>query len=146
MDRGTIASAAELCRNEFIVLLESDPLRHQADKADFADAIEEEQARFRVWAAHIGTFATYHSSLDYRLRESEKVRSLVISQLEVLRRAEVQLLKLLQPSKSQSFHVATGSNNYKILKIFSHCTEMIIQTSLLPLLKARKNQFQIRNP
>jgi hypothetical protein len=121
MDHGTIASVAESCRNEFTALLDSDPLRQQADKADLAEAVEEEQARFRVWAAHIGTFATHHSSLDYRLRESEKVRSLVISQLEVLWRAEVRLLELLQPSKSHSPYV-TSSNCWKMRKMLGHCT------------------------
>lgn len=114
MDRGTIVSVAESCRDEFIALLDSDPLQQQADKADLAEAVEEEQARFRVWAAHIGTFATHHSSLDYRLRESEKVRSLVISQLEVLWRAEIRLLKLLQPSKSHSLHMIDSSDSWKM--------------------------------
>lgn len=100
MADGTIASVAESCRDELSALLNSISLRQQADKADLLEAVEEEQARFRVWAAHIGTFATHHSSLDYRLRESEKVRSLVISQLEVLRRAAVRSVELLQPSES----------------------------------------------
>lgn len=98
MDRSTISIVAESCNNEFTALLDSDPLRRQTERAQLAEAVEEERARFRIWAAHIGVFAEHHSSLDYRLRESEKVRSLVISQLEILRKAELRLLELLQPS------------------------------------------------
>jgi hypothetical protein len=143
MESRTITSVAELCRDEFTALLGSDPLRHQAD---LAEAVEEEQARFRVWAAHIGTFATHHSSLDYRLRESEKVRSLVISQLEILRRAEARLLKLLQPSKSHSFNMTDSSDSWKIHKMLDHCTRTNFLTPLRQLLTVQKHQFQTRNP
>ncbi|KAF1845081.1 uncharacterized protein K460DRAFT_394818 [Cucurbitaria berberidis CBS 394.84] len=107
MEKSTIASVAESCNYEFTALLDSDPLRQQADRAELAEAVEEERARFRLWAAHIGTFAKHHSSLDYRLRESEKVRSLVISQLEILRTAELRLAELLLPGTSES---ETGSS------------------------------------
>lgn len=96
MAHTTIAAVAELCNNEFSALLESDQLRQQTGKAEM---VEEERARFRIWAAHIGTFAKYHASLDYRLRESKTVRSLVISQLELLRAAESRLWSLLRPGK-----------------------------------------------
>lgn len=91
MNHTTIAGVAQSCNDEFENLLYLGPLRGQASKAELAEEIEEERARFRIWAAHIGTFAKHHSSLDYRLRDSEKVRSLVISQLEVLIAAQLRL-------------------------------------------------------
>lgn len=99
MDRDTIASIAKSCNNELTALLVSNALRQQTARTDLAEAVEEERARFRIWAAHIGTFAKHHYSLDFRLRESDKVRSLVISQLEILRTAISQLSEILQDSR-----------------------------------------------
>ncbi len=106
MDHVTIAAAAELCNDEFSALLSSEQLRKRADKAD---AVEEERARFRIWAAHIGTFAKYHASLDYRLRESKTVRSLVLSQLELLRGAECRLWSVLHSGNLVFFNMIDSS-------------------------------------
>jgi hypothetical protein len=56
---------------------------------DKAEAIEEEQARFRLWVKHVGVFARHHNSLDFRLRDSKTDRSLVLNQLHILRFAVV---------------------------------------------------------
>ena len=97
MDNRTLADAAEGCNNGFSALLSLTPLRDHPEKVDLAEAVEEERARFRLWAANIGAFARHHASLDYRLRESERVRSLVFSQLDMLHGAALRLSDTLQP-------------------------------------------------
>ena len=102
MGAAPIVDVAQTCKNAFVSLLESGsqrPLVDLRDLEELREAIEDEQARLNTWAAHIGVFARHHSSLDYRLRESEKVRSLVTAQLEILRASQLKLLKILRPGK-----------------------------------------------
>jgi hypothetical protein len=106
MDNRTLADAAESCNNDFSALLSLSPLRDHPEKVDLAEAIEEERARFRLWAANIGAFAKHHASLDYRLRESERVRSLVFSQLDLLHGAASQLSDTLQPGWFPTLYLA----------------------------------------
>lgn len=40
--------------------------------------------RFHLWAQNIGAFASYHSSLDYRIRAAETVKGAIQGNLEVL--------------------------------------------------------------
>lgn len=102
MATGTIADAAGSCRSAFNSLLDCFEERDWADlieRAQLLEAVEDEQARLNVWVTHIGIFAGYHSSLDYRLRETQRVRSLVLAQLEVLHLAQLHLLRTLQPGQ-----------------------------------------------
>lgn len=46
---------------------------------------KEQADRFRLWASHIGVFATPRWSLDYRLRKSPEVSSIIVGMLEVLK-------------------------------------------------------------
>lgn len=97
-DQGSIFSASEVCNISFTTLLNSEAL-HNAPRAKTTVAVEEERAKFRIWGAHIGAFAEYHASLDYRLRESETVRCLVITQLRLLQGGLGRLLAIMQHSK-----------------------------------------------
>lgn len=94
MDQKTIFSVAESCEEAFTKLLDSDPLL-QAENIELAEALEDDKAQFKLWATHIGAFAEYHASLDYRLRESENVRQLLLSQLDILARSLRHLFELL---------------------------------------------------
>ena len=53
-----------------------------------ATALRSEMQRFQLWAINLGLFCQDHSSLDYRLRDNEVVRSftraLLISLIENL--------------------------------------------------------------
>ena len=50
-------------------------------------AVQSEYQRFLLWATNLGLFQKNHSSLDYRLRENEVIRSFTISLLTSLIRA-----------------------------------------------------------
>lgn len=47
--------------------------------------VEEQLARFKMWAGNIGAFAEAHASLDYRLRDSEETRRYMLDFLFSLR-------------------------------------------------------------
>lgn len=49
-------------------------------------AVDDQLARFNIWAANIGVFAEAHASLDYRLRNSPKVRAMMLLLLQALKR------------------------------------------------------------
>jgi hypothetical protein len=98
MEEDTIFSVAEASNASFTALLSPPGLR-KAERAQISDVVEEEQAKFRIWAAHTGAFAEYHASLDYRLRESETVRSLVVTQLRLLQRSISRLLESFETGK-----------------------------------------------
>lgn len=46
--------------------------------------VEDQAGRFSVWASNIGALAPARASLDYRLREAEDVRRLVMALLITL--------------------------------------------------------------
>ncbi|KAL1967098.1 hypothetical protein VTN77DRAFT_3622 [Rasamsonia byssochlamydoides] len=50
------------------------------------DTVETQNARFNIWAANLGVFADLHASLDYRLRYSPEIRTMVLRLLDVLHR------------------------------------------------------------
>jgi hypothetical protein len=54
--------------------------------SDTASTFEDQLARFNIWAANLGVFAEAHASLDYRLRNSPKVKALMMQQLQALQR------------------------------------------------------------
>jgi hypothetical protein len=47
--------------------------------------INDQFARFKMWAGNIGAFADGHASLDYRLRDNEKTRQFMLDFLIALR-------------------------------------------------------------
>ncbi|KAF2117449.1 hypothetical protein BDV96DRAFT_644867 [Lophiotrema nucula] len=93
-----IANVAQICKTAFGHLLD-DQCKYD-DQAELSEAIEDEYARFNTWAAHIGVFAGPHSSLDYRLRESERVQSLVLAQLEILYTSQLRIINLTRPGRA----------------------------------------------
>lgn len=74
----TIAGRARACA---IRLNEVVSQSHQA-----MPAFEDQLARFNIWAANIGVFAEGHASLDYRVRNSNKVKAMVMQLLQTLQR------------------------------------------------------------
>lgn len=53
-------------------------------EGDVQQRAKEQVERFRLWASHIGVFAPYRWSLDYRLRNSPEVSTILIRMLDVL--------------------------------------------------------------
>lgn len=53
----------------------------------FAAACKGELQRFQLWVINLGLFASSHTSLDYRLRQNETVRSFIAALLTDLRLA-----------------------------------------------------------
>lgn len=51
---------------------------------DQIDWAEEQQARFRLWAANLGVFAKGQASIDHRLRDSSELQDLVLQLLDAL--------------------------------------------------------------
>lgn len=52
--------------------------------SDKALEIEETNDRFILWASNIGLFNPAHSSLDYRLRDNEQIKTFTCTLLETL--------------------------------------------------------------
>lgn len=75
----TIADRAWACAIRFNALVSS---ANNKSSPEFEDQL----ARFNIWAANIGAFAEAHASLDYRLRSSPKVKTMMTQLLEALRR------------------------------------------------------------
>jgi hypothetical protein len=49
-------------------------------------AVEDFQARFKLWTAYIGAFASPGASLDDRLRFHDEIKAMVMKLLEMLQR------------------------------------------------------------
>lgn len=73
MDNSTIADHAQACAERFNVLASSSSSPGSLSPPAFEDQL----ARFRIWAANVGAFAEAHGSLDYRLRESPKIKKMM---------------------------------------------------------------------
>ncbi|KAF1810425.1 hypothetical protein P152DRAFT_491441 [Eremomyces bilateralis CBS 781.70] len=80
-----ISTVAENCRNAFGACIEA-ALADATDeeRTQLGLAVEEQSQRFNIWTGNIGVFADPKASLDFRLRGSEPVHRLVISQLRIL--------------------------------------------------------------
>jgi hypothetical protein len=74
----TIAGRAWACAIRFNVLV--------GQASQTTSAFEDQLARFNIWAANIGVFAEAHASLDYRIRNSPKVKVMVMQLLQALKR------------------------------------------------------------
>ena len=59
-------------------------LRDQRDQESLRNSITDSAGRFRVWCGNIGAHKTDKSSLDYRLRDSHRMKSRVIGFLKDL--------------------------------------------------------------
>lgn len=81
----TIQAKAKDVVDSFRLLLEIKPAISSPPKASATD-VDDQLARFNIWASNIGVFASGHASLDYRLRDSPEAKSLMIQLLEGLQR------------------------------------------------------------
>src|SRR5438045_1894302 len=57
---------------------------HRSETEISSVAVEDELARFRIWAANIGALTSGRASLEYRLRDAEYLHRNVQSLLEIL--------------------------------------------------------------
>ena len=48
-------------------------------------SVEDQLARFNIWAGNIGVFAEGHASLDYRVRDNDDLRDLILSFFDALK-------------------------------------------------------------
>ena len=76
----TIAECASVCVRIFDQCL-VDELSPDYDNG----WIEDQSARFRIWAANLGVFATGHATADYRLRDNDELRNLILQLLSAIR-------------------------------------------------------------
>lgn len=70
---------AATCRKSFRALLVDGP-------GESRTVVEEQQARFNIWAANIGVFANPEASLDYRLSESPEILRMIGQLLDLIYR------------------------------------------------------------
>lgn len=76
----TIAETAGLCFNAFQQCLENSAFISPREMS----RVEDQFARFSLWTANIGVFASGRVSLDHRLREAQEVHEVITGLLEVL--------------------------------------------------------------
>lgn len=76
----TIGGTASLCLNTFQQCLEKSAFISPREMS----RVEDQFARFSLWSANIGVFASGRSSLDHRLREAQEVHEVITGLLEVL--------------------------------------------------------------
>ncbi|KAH7066386.1 hypothetical protein BKA63DRAFT_160945 [Paraphoma chrysanthemicola] len=83
-----IRVAAQECIDRFQLLIgterEIGSNNEAEDSSHDVIRIEDQFARFKMWAGNIGVFAEDHASLDYRLRDSEETRQCMLSFLHSL--------------------------------------------------------------
>lgn len=85
--------AAGPCVNRFQQCISKD---HNHTSTDESTWIDEQFVRFRVWYTNLGVFADGNASLDYRLRDCDEIRSLLLQLLHTLQRN----LDLSTPSRT----------------------------------------------
>ncbi|GAM42187.1 serine/threonine protein phosphatase [Talaromyces pinophilus] len=74
----TIAETAGLCFNAFQQCLEKSAFISPREMS----RVEDQFARFSLWTANIGVFASGRASLDHRLREAQEVHEVITGLLE----------------------------------------------------------------
>jgi hypothetical protein len=74
----TIAGRAWACAIRFNAVV--------SQASQTTPAFEDQLARFNIWAANLGVFAEAHASLDYRVRNSTKVKAMMMQLLQALQR------------------------------------------------------------
>jgi hypothetical protein len=83
-----LRAAAQGCTSQFALLIEiSEELGLTCDisRRDYnVNWIQEQYARFKIWAANIGAFAQGHASLDHRLRDNEQTQKFMLDFLVTL--------------------------------------------------------------
>ena len=86
----SIRQRADDCLSQFRLLLSIEAEVRENDKAEIGDLsstglrADEQLARYEIWTSNIGVFADGHAALDYRVRDSEDARQLMIEFLGTL--------------------------------------------------------------
>lgn len=76
----TVAGSARLCSESFQSCLNKAAQIHHRELS----LVEDQHARFAIWAANIRVFSAGRDSLDHRLREASDVHDAVIGLLQAL--------------------------------------------------------------
>lgn len=83
-----ICARAQDCCEQFELLLrikeEIGVTDEAEDNSHDVTWIQDQFARFKMWAGNIGAFAEGHASLDYRLRDSDETKQLLLDFLASL--------------------------------------------------------------
>lgn len=95
-----ISHLAQSCAGAFIEISAKLGLLRQAHRAN--RLVQEHQQHYEAWIAFLGVLSEGKLSLDYRLRSSPEIKSLVLQQLQVLNR-NLKAGKL--PVKSSPLHL-----------------------------------------
>ncbi|KAI1146630.1 hypothetical protein F4825DRAFT_456282 [Nemania diffusa] len=103
VDIPTRASNCASYLNDVVAVLIED------DATSLRERIEDERGRFRVWASNLGAFHTAQSvkSLEFRLRNSERMHQSVIDGLKRLSELSYRLYRIqsgMSPNRVASFH------------------------------------------
>ncbi|KAI5849907.1 hypothetical protein BZA05DRAFT_339219 [Tricharina praecox] len=97
-DHNEIALQHRDCLQSFSELLQLTVLQYHA----ILPAIQEQFARFRVWAENVGAHRVGRVSLDYRLREAADVKAMVIELLSDLNEALKDALTTVSTADNRS--------------------------------------------
>lgn len=83
----TIRDRTTVCEGKFSLCVS---LEEEANSNKNNDEIfdpwwsEKQTSRFKIWASNLGVFAEGHVSADYRLRDFDEIRRLILQLLEAL--------------------------------------------------------------
>lgn len=73
----TIVEAARLCAQSFVQLQLAAHLLQPLSESDFEDQL----GRFKIWAGNLGVFAADTASADFRLKDDQEVKDVIINML-----------------------------------------------------------------
>lgn len=73
----TIVEAARLCAQSFVQLQLAAHLLQPLSESDFEDQL----GRFKIWAGNLGVFAADTASADFRLKDDQDVKDVIINML-----------------------------------------------------------------
>ncbi|KAK6334644.1 hypothetical protein TWF718_010098 [Orbilia javanica] len=90
--QSSIASLTRECHQLFQAILTN------IQQSDEFEVVETQFGRLNIWASNIGAVADGNSSLDYRLRLSDDIKSMVVQLLEVLKGSLCRLGKYKYPN------------------------------------------------
>jgi hypothetical protein len=92
----TIGECSKRCLDLFSEGIDTVQHLERADAREIKNSLEDEFARFKLWASNIGVFAEIQMSLDFRIRELADVKELFLAQFDIIER---RLDQCMLPSK-----------------------------------------------
>ncbi|MCJ1471355.1 hypothetical protein MMC07_010003, partial [Pseudocyphellaria aurata] len=84
----TIVESARLCAQSF-VQIQSTPSRDRWSQREFEDQLD----RFKIWTGSLGVFAADTASLDFRLKDDQDIKDVLIHMITSLREQVEQLAR-----------------------------------------------------